>query len=291
MKKIIALFLILFNLVSCEDVIDVETPTDTPRLVVDAFIRVDTSQSLTNAKVNVGISSSFFDEIPPAKLDRIIITNIDAPNTATNPNQLQLFETSPGQYERLVDTSFFTEGRLVLYIEFEGKIFAANTSYVPSAPITNLTQGEATLFEGNETEILVSFNDIPNRDDYYLLDFDFFEYLVTEDLFYKGQSFEFSYFYDDEVDTGTEINVSLLGIDLSFYNYMNLLINQSSGSQGPFQIPVATVRGNILNITDVDANTIDLNNIDQYNDQINTEDFALGYFAVSQFYVASITIE
>lgn len=291
MKKMLLLFLILFNLISCEDVIDVETPTDAPRLIVDALIRVNESKPLTNAKVNVGISSSFFDEIPPAKLDRIIITNIDKPNTPSKPNQLQLFETTPGQYERLIDTSFFTEGRLVLYIEYDGKIFAANTAYVPSAPITSLIQGDQTLFEGNETEIIVRFNDIPNRDDYYLLDFDFSEYLVTEDLFYKGRSFEFSYFYDNAVDTGTEINVSLLGVNSSFYNYMNLLINQSSGNQGPFQIPVATVRGNILNITDVDTNTIDFSDLDQYNDQINTKDFALGYFAVSQFYVASITIE
>ena len=108
-----------------------------------------------------------------------------------------------------------------------------------------------------------------------MFDFDFNEYLVSEDEFYQGQPFEFSYFYDDGVQSGMEVQISLIGVDEPFFNYMNQVIVQSGGDQGPFQTPSATVRGNILNVSDENG----------------TDNFALGYFAVCQTYTQSITLE
>ena len=179
---------------------------------------------------------------------------------------------------------FFTKGGLELYIEHGDSQFLAFTQYAPAVPIDKLEQGEGQLFTGDETEVLVAFTDIANRDDYYLFDFDFNEYLVTEDEFYQGQTFEFSYFYDENVKPGREINVSLLGVNEAFYNYMNQLIVQAGGDQGPFQTPSATVRGNIVNVT----NGSNSGNVD-LNDARNN--FALGYFAVCQTFDKSIVIQ
>ena len=37
------------------------------------------------------------------------------------------------------------------------------------------------------------------------------EYLVTDDTFYKGQHYEFSYFYDQTFEPSTQLDISILG--------------------------------------------------------------------------------
>ena len=275
------LYIVIFSfLFSCEDVIEVETPTEASRLSVDALIRIDEKNIFSQAKIKVSETSSFFDENIPAEVKEIKITNKDLQNTASNPNFIILTQSEPGVYDIFKDTSFFTEGRLELSIKHNNQTYIANTSYVPSVPITKLEQGDGTLFEGNETEIVITFVDEANRQDYYLFDFDFNKYLVSEDEFYPGQTFKFSYFYDDEAKSGMQVNVSILGVDQDFYNYIDLLIIQSGGTQGPFQTPIATVKGNIINITNTGLDSTE-----------NTNNFALGYFAICQTYSATITLE
>ena len=163
-------------------------------------------------------------------------------------------------------------GILRLDIIYNNERYVSHTSFVPTVPIDQLAQGDETLFSGDETEVIISYTDVPDRVDFYLFDFDFNEYLVSEDTFYPGQSFEFSYFYDGELSSGQEVQIGILGIDKEFYNYMNQLIVQSGGDQGPFQTPSATVRGNIVNLD-------------------NPENFPLGYFAVAQIYSSVLVIE
>lgn len=279
MKRFIPFFAGFLLFAGCEDVIEVDTPSDTPRLSVDALIRIDESKPITNAVVKVSLTSSFFDDTEAADLDEVRILNSDyEPTGPLDENFIELNETSPGRYEASKNTSFFTDGLLELSISHGSKRYLASTIYVPVVPIDKLEQGEGELFTGDETEILVAFTDDPSRNDFYLFDFDFGEYLVTEDEFYQGQTFEFSYFYDEDVTPGMEIKVDILGLNESFYNYMNQLIVQSGGDQGPFQTPSATVRGNIVNVTNID-------------NAENQNDFALGYFAVCQTFSKSIVVE
>lgn len=282
MKRLFLIFTGFLILTGCEDVVDIDTPTEPPRLSVDALIRIDENEPFTKATVKVKLTSSFFEETEVAELEQITIQNADYESSGPlDSNFIVLTETAPGIYEAGKRTSFFTEGELELSITYAGNRYLASTRYVPTVPIDRLEQGEGKLFTGDETEVLVSFTDNPDRNDFYLFDFDFDEYLVTEDEFYQGQAFEFSYFYDGDVTLDREINVSILGVNESFYNYMNQLIVQSGGDQGPFQTPSATVRGNIINVTNID-------NIDNVDDRNN---FALGYFAVCQTFTQSIKIE
>ncbi|MGS0524036.1 DUF4249 family protein [Zobellia nedashkovskayae] len=285
MKKLIYILCMLPIFAACEDVIEVEVPTDKARLTVDALMRIDTTQPSTNyyAEVKVSVSSNFFETIEPAILEQISITNL------ASQENIPLFETfiGSGVYQSETTVDFMTSGELILFIQHEGSRYAARTTYVPAVPIKKLEQGDATLFSGEETEIIVAFDDQPNQTDFYLFDFDFNEYLVTEDTFYPGRTFDFSYFYDDDVKEGMTIDVSILGVDRAFYNYMNQIIVQSGGDQGPFQTPSATVRGNILNVTNIE----DLSDLDNLASSIDQENFALGYFAVCQTFTKSITIE
>ena len=265
---------------SCEEVIEVETPTEDPRLIVDALIRVDTTEAFTNVRIKVSETRSFFETLPAAGLDQITLTGLDGGFAEI------LVEEEPGSgiYSKLVSTQGLIGEEIFLQIDYQGEFFVAYTEFVPSAPIDSIVQGDGTIFGDDDVELIVTFTDPPDREDYYLFDFDFANYLVSEDTFYQGQQFGFSYFYEDGLDPGTEVEISIMGADLDFYNYMGLLIEQSEGGFGPFETPSVTVRGNLINATTIDN--------DENFDNVNTSDnFALGYFAIVQEYKQIVTIE
>jgi hypothetical protein len=74
-----------------------------------------------------------------------------------------------------------------------------------------------------------------------------------------------------------------MGVDPTFYNYMDLLITQSGDQQGIFQTPVATVRGNVVDVTGLDNEEI-------VDNASRPDVFPLGYFAIVQEHVRTITI-
>ena len=48
---------------SCEDVVNVEVPSDQPRLIVDALIRVINNDSETAIVIKTNLTSSFFKKL------------------------------------------------------------------------------------------------------------------------------------------------------------------------------------------------------------------------------------
>ncbi len=298
MKKVTSLFcLILLVLASCEDVIDVDVPTEDQRLIVNALMRVDIEEEFVPVEVRVTLTNNFFEEIPVADVESIIIIqqffDDEGLNTLTRTSTLA--ELEPGTGVFTPDPTFMADQRIrvsqteidvfyTMVIEYDGRRYAAQTRYVPSVPIDSIEIGDGTLFDDEDTEVIVTFTDDPDRDNFYVFDFGFGEYLTTEDEFYKGQQFQFSYFYDQEFDPGTELEISILGADQSFYNYMDLLIEQTDDDQGIFQTPVATARGNVFEVTGLD-------NIDLFDNVGRPDEFPLGYFAIVQEYKASVTIE
>lgn len=283
-KNILYLCIILVTSIACEDVIDVDVPSEKPRLVIDALIRVDSSKDMIDVKIKASESASFFDSIRPAILTQITLQNIDL----TTNNTIVLLPSTQeiGIYTATFEKEFLTEGRLALNILYNDETYVSVTEFVPAPNIDTITQGVSKLFGEEETEIIISFTDLINSDDYYLFDFDFNEYLTIEDLFFKNQQFSFSYFYDDRLEEGRNLKISILGINLEFFNYMNQIIAQSGQTQGPFQTPAGTVLGNIINITDTDFQSIEtLENITP------NKNFPLGYFAICETYEKIITIE
>jgi len=270
--NILGLLLAFATLASCEDVVEVAVPNEPPRLTIDALIRVDTSQATTLAQVKVKETNSFFESVVPANLTQITIFDL-AQNSASI-----LLEDPEGSgiYSSEMSTEALVNGgEFFLQIDFEDEFFVAYASFQQSVKIDSLVFGEGILFDEDDTELVVTFTDVSERDDYYLFDFDLGNFLVTEDEFYQGQTFSFSYFYEDELNPGDELEVSIMGVDEDFANYMNKLIEQSEGAFGPFETPAITVRGNIINATTIDNE----NNFDNTN---TSDNFALGYFAIVQ---------
>ncbi|WP_349351406.1 MULTISPECIES: DUF4249 family protein [unclassified Flagellimonas] len=295
MKKLIALMVIVLAMTSCEDVIEVDLPEVETRLVVDGLLRVDKSQEFIDVRIQMRESSNFFEDNPPAQVESALIyygvlENGNFESIAFS----NLTEETPGSGIYVPDPTFMEDQRIrtaaaepgvvfVLQVTHKGRKYFAQTEYAPTVPIDNLEQGTDTLFDEEETEIIVSFTDNGDEDNFYVFDFMNSEFLVVEDEFFQGQQFSFSYFYDDEITAGETVTVSILGATEEFYNYMDLVLEQTENNGGVFQTPVATVRGNVFDITGLDNITI-LDNVERPND------YALGYFGVVQEFSRELTI-
>lgn len=285
MKKIVFILLLVLTFTNCEDVIDIDIPSEEPRLIIDALIKVDTSLLFQTVRVKVGLTDSFFGEVAVTDLKQITVTNLGIDPTFFNPGFVVLLEVEPGVYQKEVSNSFLlTQGELIFQVDHENQLYLAKTYYVPAVAIDTLIQGEGTSLDGGQTEIITTITDEIGRNDFYLFDFDFNEFFLSKDKFYQGEQFQFSYLYDRVLKPGQEVDIRVMGIDRAFFNYMNLLIEQSKSDLDIFATPVATVRGNIINVTDID-------NIDYFDNVDQTNNFALGYFAVVQEFKKSLIIE
>ena len=272
MKRFIYILPLLLTLISCEDVIDIEVPNSEPRLVIDASFEFYFNEDpiTIDGHLRLTMSAPFFDNsIPSVNNASVYITNLEDNSVVT--------------FEATGDEGFYTpeEGSIItpefdtqyeLTVIYNNETYKATTQIYPSVPIDNIEQGDGTLFEGDETEVKVTFTDDATRDDFYLFDFDFDLLEVSEDRFYQGESFTFSYFYEDML-AGQDLTIKILGIDERYFNYAGLLIEQSDQEGGnPFQTAPALLRGNIINTT-------------------NPDNYALGYFNLSEAYRFNFTIE
>lgn len=262
MKRFIYILVILVLSISCEDVIDVEIPNGEPRLVIDASFELYLNEDpvAIEGGVKLTLSAPFFDEnIPTVSNATVFITNL------TDNSVINFLEAGEAGFYTPDSVEFIPEFGVSyqLTVIHNNETYIADAQLIPTVPIDNIMQGDGTLFEGDETEIIVFFTDDGSRDDFYLFDFDFSLFLASEDRFYQGEAFNFSYFYENMVG-GRDITIKILGIDERYYNYAFLLIQQSEQDGGnPFQAPPAILRGNIINTT-------------------NPNNYALGYFNISE---------
>ncbi|MFD2098343.1 DUF4249 family protein [Flagellimonas iocasae] len=269
---------VLLMVIGCEDVVEVDVPQEEPRLIVNALVRVNPSTDFVNIQVKVSLTNSFFGEIPVTNLEQITLAGAVLVDY-NNPGS--------GIYEGIRSRDYMEslEGEeILLQITWEDKRYYASTTYIPTVPIDAVEIGDDTLFNEDETEVIITFTDNPDRLNYYVFDMGSGNFTTVDDQFIQGQQFQFSYFYDKKFEPGEELTVKILGADQSFYNYMNLLIEQTEDNFGVFETPAATVRGNIFDVTELD-------NIDFFDNVNIPNEFALGYFAVVQEYSQTITIE
>ena len=297
MKKTIIVLLGFLVMIGCEDVIDVDLPEQETRLVVNGLLRVDIGQEFLNVEVRMSETSNFFEENQPTQVESaaIIYGVLDEFGDIVDPAFSNLAEVDPGSGIYVPDPNFTSDQRIrtvdigpgvvfFLQITDNGRNYFARTEYASTVPINSLVQGDETLFDEDDIEVIVSFTDVLNEENYYVFDFGFGEFLAIDDQFIDGQDFEFSYFYDSNVQPGQEISVSILGATQDFYNYIDLLVEQTDDTGGVFETPIATARGNVFDITDLD-------NIDVFDNVGQPELFALGYFAVVEEFTQTLTIQ
>ncbi|RDY61290.1 DUF4249 family protein [Flagellimonas nanhaiensis] len=296
--KITTILGLFFCCLSCEDVVDVDLPPTDTKLIINGIVRVDTTQEFLPIKIKVTETTDFFSEPTIAQLESAVILvgerDPDDPfSMSFGTSILKEFEPGTGIYEPdtvgLVDERIRTEFLnpntvFFLVIEHKGKRYAAETNYSPAVPIDDLQQGDETLFDDNDTELQITITDIPEEKNHYVFDFGGGEFLALDDEFIDGQEFGFSYFLERDLMVGEELEVSILGADQQFFNYIDLLVEQTENTGGVFETPSATVRGNVFDVTGLD-------NINIFDNVERPNSFALGYFAVVQEFTSTVVIE
>ncbi|RXG23204.1 DUF4249 family protein [Leeuwenhoekiella aequorea] len=252
--------------ISCQETIDVDLPQTEERLVVDALMRIpNASTTFVEASLRLSLTTGFFESTIPT-IDDALVTLDSASEMYT------LTSNGNGFYSAMIPRDQIEQDLMILRVYYNDEIYTATARYITAVPIESLEQGDGSLFSGDETEVIVTYTDTPNQDNYYLFDLDQGEYLTSEDTFYKGQRFSFSYFYED-LEPQDTLNIELIGITKPFFDYMSIVINQSgTGSGNPFAAPPTEVRGNVTNET-------------------NEANYPLGYFAIGEVYTNQLIIE
>lgn len=274
MKKIYILPIILLNLLllsSCEDVVDVDIDTAAPRLVIDASIQWQKGTDGREQKIKLSTTAGFYDTTVPTVSGALVrITN-------ANNQTFDFIEEEAGSGFYLCH-DFVPEinQTYVLTVVVQGQTYTATEKLLGVNPITSIEQNNEGGFGSDEIEIKAYSNDPDGVDNYYLFRYKASSKAIPEfdtfdDEFVQGNQF-FGYYTNEDLKSGDVIDITLNGISKRYFEYMSKIILIAQGSNGPFSTPPATVRGNIVN-------------------QTNAQNFALGYFTLSESDHVTYTLE
>ncbi len=265
MKKIIIKFAVICALIanfSCEQVIDVDLDTASPKLVVEANINWQKGTLGNIQNIKLSTTTSYFSNTFPV-VNNAIVTVKNSANTSFLFTELN----NSGTYQCTTFVPQINE-KYTLTIVSNGQTYSGFETLKPIVPITNITQKNDGGFLGNAKEIKTFYVDPALENNFYLYKYQYSgvtkpDFYVDEDEFFQGNPF-FSISQNNDLKTGDSVTVTHFGISQQYYNYLSILLSQSGNTGGgPFQSPPATIRGNVIN-------------------QTNFENFPLGYFSLSE---------
>lgn len=253
---------------SCEEVIDVDVPNQTPKLVVDASINWVKGTDGSEQIIKLLLSTDYFssETYVPALGADVRITNL------ITDEVVQFLDNNDGDYI----TSDFVPVLNTDYkldIIYDGETYTSLEKFKSVSSISNITQTTSGGFNDSLIEVNIFFNDPVLDENYYLVkfqeDIDLLPtFIVLKDEFTNGNEMTIFFEKDDDdsdsdaLNTGDVVNVELVGISKQYYNYMSLLLDQTEG-QGPFATTPAPVNGNCINVS-------------------NPDKFAYGYFRLTE---------
>lgn len=259
--------ILMFSIFSCEEVIEVDLQESEPRLVVESSIIWEKGTLGNNQFISLSKTTSFYDtEITPAQG---AIINIKTANEET----FDFIEISPGIYR---NETFKPElnKTYTLFINYENEIYTASEKMIPVVDLESVEQGIRSGISEDEIELKAYYTDPVETKNYYLFKFKFDQesLQIYDDEFTNGNR-TFAYFSDEDLQTGDQVNFTIQGISKRFYEFLFILSAQAGENNGgPFQTQPTTVRGNIVNNS-------------------NNENFAFGYFRLSQSNTLTYQIE
>ena len=273
MKRFQIILILMFGLSisSCEDVIDVKLDTAAPRLVIEASIDWFKNTSGNVQTIKLSTTTGYYSTEFPT-VSNAIITVVDELG-----NQFEFLEVeNSGNY---MCTNFLPVigGSYTLTVVLNGETYTATESLV-AAPLIQETiaQDNSGGFAGDQIEVRFFFQDNGNQENYYMSSVNadylaFPNYSVSTDQLFQGNVM-FDIYSSEDLKSGDVLDLRLFGVSRRYYNYFNKLLGIAGGNGGPFATAPVTVRGNIVNLT-------------------NVNNYALGYFRLSEADVRSYTVE
>lgn len=273
MKKaslLIVLFLSIF-FTSCEEVVDVDLDTAAPKLVIEAAINWQKGTSGKLQTIKLTTTTGYFENVIPTVSGATVFIK--------NSQNIQFNFIEVQKTGRYVCSNFIPEidENYTLTVINNGITYTATETMKSVAPITRIEQNNEGGFTGKDIETRAYFNDPADVDNFYLFKYVYSNkitstYYVSEDKFFQGNEY-FSSSDDDDLKLGDEVEMTHYGISKQYYNYMSILVSiAGSNVGGPFQSPPATVKGNIINMTD-------------------KSNYPLGYFSLSEIDIRKYKIQ
>ncbi|GGG42634.1 DUF4249 domain-containing protein [Bizionia arctica] len=267
----IYVFILSILVFSCEEVVDVDVPTSEPRLVIDASINWLKGTTGNEQAIILTLSAPFFDSsVPPANNAQVLITD-------ENNNIYDFIEDGDTGIYRNSSFDPILNGVYNLTITYNNETYEASETLLAVPEFDYVEQNLEGGFTGEDTEIKAFFTDPADQENYY-----FFEFIPSipvspsldtfKDEFVNGNQI-FGYYVEEDFGPGDEVIIRNYGVSERFYEFMFLLLQQtSSGGGGPFETQPATVRGNCFNIT-------------------NQANYPFGYFRLSEVAEINYTVE
>jgi hypothetical protein len=257
--KYISIAITFLFFTSCEEVVNVDLNTAAPRLVVDASINWQKGTDGSVQKIILSTTTDFYSNVIP----KVSGANVSIKNS-TNTTFVFTEIPNTGEYQC---TNFLPQigENYTLTVIYKGITYTATETMQSVTPIDDIQQKNNGGFSGKDFEIEVFYKD-PLEKNFYMVKF--FPNIYKSPT-YQTRGDEFSngnqkswVFSDEDLIQRSTIEISHYGVSESYYNYMNKIISVSTDS-GPFQTTPVTVRGNIVNQTDID-------------------NYALGYFSLGE---------
>ena len=253
----LALLLLVF-FTACTDVIDVEVPSEEPRLVIEASINWEKETTGNNQRIKLSKSTPYFDTngVEPVLGASVKITN------DTNGTVFVFTDNSDGSYSTdsfvpLVNNSYTLE------VINEGETYVAQENLIAAPSILSVYQSTDYFFQ-DLLEVNFEFLDPIDEVNYYFIKFqeeaDLLPTLSTlKDEFINGSLITISNERRENENInqvayapGDFVDMELYGISKRYYDYMTILINQSE-SGGPFDTTPVPLRGNCINVNNPDS--------------------------------------
>ncbi|HLV62776.1 DUF4249 domain-containing protein [Galbibacter sp.] len=265
------LFLSLVTLIifsSCEDVVDVALDTGQSTIVIDAEILWQSGTDGSKQTILISKMTDYYNQqVPKVTGAEVFVEN-------QYGQRFEFKDIGQGVYQC---TNFNPEldVEYTLTVAVGDQLYTATEVMEPVSEILQVVQTVEQGFSGeDEIEVQFKFQDPADQSNYYLSDFEtnilfYPEYELTDDDLYNGNVIKIG-FSDEDLKIGDTVKITHRGISEQFYNYMNLILETTSGN--PFATPPGNIRGNILNENEPGA-------------------YALGYFRLSQSDVATHIIE
>lgn len=264
------LLTMLLSILSCTEVIDIEVPEESPRLVIEASMDWFKGTEGNEQLIKLSMSTPYFDNLieTPVKGAMVKVIN-DSDKT-----EFMFNDQNDGNY---TTTDFIpVMGQsYTLEIIHDNERYLASETMTPVTEITSVYQSRENGFDKDALEVNIEFNDPKNIENHYLSKFqrrgDLFQTLFeVKDEFTDGNKMSIFYEKLDNDDSGeTEfepgdiVDIYLHGLSEQYYNYIKLLREQSSVAGGPFSTTPAEIKGNCINTT-------------------SPENYAFGYFRLTE---------
>ncbi len=273
------LLLLFIGITSCEDVIDVDTPEATPRLVIEASLDWQKGTSGNNQTIKLSTSTPYFQNTLNSA-----VTGASVSVTNNNSNVEYIFQDqNDGRYT--IDNFVpVVNDDYTLEVVYNNETYRATETLKPVNPIKRVEQSTEGGFDDELLDVSIFWDDPVDEENFYLIKFIEQGDLVPvfedfPDEFVNGNELDTFFEKDREDDDdqaefnpGDIVEFTLYGISKQYDNYISLLIEQYDSAGDPFSAVPSKLKGNCIN-TDTPNN------------------YAFGYFRLSEFDTVTYTFQ